>query len=115
MKCGRGKKAIASTSVEGVATALQEASSSALGTCSARGTSRTLDRPVSKVRKILRNILQCYPIKITHAKELVPADLPKREAFALEFLARMEVGNARPWNILWIDEVHFHLQGSVNT
>ncbi|GBM33719.1 hypothetical protein AVEN_47029-1 [Araneus ventricosus] len=36
VKCGRGRKAIASTTVEDVATALQEASSSALGTCSAR-------------------------------------------------------------------------------
>ncbi|GBN09239.1 hypothetical protein AVEN_48118-1 [Araneus ventricosus] len=35
VKCVRGRKAIASTSVEDVATALQEASSSALGTCSA--------------------------------------------------------------------------------
>ncbi|GBM56428.1 hypothetical protein AVEN_56113-1 [Araneus ventricosus] len=32
VKCGRGRRAIASTSVEDVATALQEASSSALGT-----------------------------------------------------------------------------------
>ncbi|GBM57018.1 hypothetical protein AVEN_146045-1 [Araneus ventricosus] len=39
----------------------------------------------------------------------------KREAFALKFLARMEVDNARPWNILRTDEAHFHLQGSVNT
>ncbi|GBM41719.1 hypothetical protein AVEN_173122-1 [Araneus ventricosus] len=47
VKCGRGNKAIASTSVEDVATELQEASSSALGTCSARGISRTLGIPVS--------------------------------------------------------------------
>ncbi|GBN96565.1 hypothetical protein AVEN_117324-1 [Araneus ventricosus] len=39
VKCGRGRKVIASTSVEDVATAFQEASSSALGTCSARGIS----------------------------------------------------------------------------
>ncbi|GBN46004.1 hypothetical protein AVEN_271455-1 [Araneus ventricosus] len=32
---------------------------------------------------ILRNILQCYPFKITHFQESVPADLPKREAFTL--------------------------------
>ncbi|GBL82323.1 hypothetical protein AVEN_252486-1 [Araneus ventricosus] len=70
---------------------------------------------VSTVRKILRNILQCYPFKITHIQELVPADLPKREAFARQFLPRMEVDNAWPWNILWTDEAHFHLQGSVNT
>ncbi|GBN71875.1 hypothetical protein AVEN_243078-1 [Araneus ventricosus] len=98
VKCGRGKKAIVSTSVEDVAKALQEASSSVLGSCSARGISRTLDMPVSTVRKILRNILQCYPFKITHIHELVPADMPKREAFSLQFLARM---------ILWIYKAHF--------
>ncbi|GBM36093.1 hypothetical protein AVEN_179092-1 [Araneus ventricosus] len=47
VKCCRGRKAIASTSVENAATALQEASSSDLGTCSARGNSRTLDMSVS--------------------------------------------------------------------
>ncbi|GBM61562.1 hypothetical protein AVEN_96160-1 [Araneus ventricosus] len=57
VKCGRRRKAIASTSAEDVATALQEASSTALGRCNARGISRTLDMPVSTVRKILRNIL----------------------------------------------------------
>ncbi|GBM19833.1 hypothetical protein AVEN_86169-1 [Araneus ventricosus] len=46
--------------------------------------------------------------------ELVPADLPKREAFALQFLVPMEVDNAWPWNILWTDEDHLHLQGSGN-
>ncbi|GBN84403.1 hypothetical protein AVEN_180567-1 [Araneus ventricosus] len=56
VKCDRGRKAIAPTSVEDMATALQEASSSAFGTYSARGISRTLDMPVSKVLKILRNI-----------------------------------------------------------
>ncbi|GBM56432.1 hypothetical protein AVEN_56117-1 [Araneus ventricosus] len=94
VNCGRGRKAIASTSVEDVATALLEASSSALGTCSARGISRTLDMLVSTVRKILRNILQCYTFKITHIQELVPTDLTKQEAFALQFLARMEVDSA---------------------
>ncbi|GBL93011.1 hypothetical protein AVEN_54647-1 [Araneus ventricosus] len=53
--------------------------------------------PVSTVRKILRNTLQCYPFKITHVQKLVPADLPKREAFVLQFLARMEMDNAWPW------------------
>ncbi|GBM86178.1 hypothetical protein AVEN_48190-1 [Araneus ventricosus] len=113
VKCGRGRKAIALMSVEDVATALREASSSALGKCSARRISRTLDKPVSTVRKILRNIMQCYPFKIMHVQELVPADLPKREAFALQFLSRMEVDTAWPWNILWTDEAHFHLQSSV--
>ncbi|GBM96285.1 hypothetical protein AVEN_142047-1 [Araneus ventricosus] len=94
VKCGRRRKAIGSTSVEDVATALQEESSGALGTCSAWGISRTLDMPFSTIRKILRNILQCYPFKIKHARELVPAHLPKGETSALQFLARMEVDNA---------------------
>ncbi|GBN79212.1 hypothetical protein AVEN_152565-1 [Araneus ventricosus] len=96
VKCGRWRKAIASTSVEYVATELQGTSSSALLTCSARGISRTLDMPVCTIRKILRNILQCYPFKITLIQKLVPADLTKREDFALQFLARMEVDNAWP-------------------
>ncbi|GBO28837.1 hypothetical protein AVEN_210006-1 [Araneus ventricosus] len=108
VKCGRGRKAISSTSVRDVATALQEASSSALGTCSTQGISRTLDIPVSTVRKNLRNIMQCYPFKITHVQELVPTDLPKLEA-------RMEVNSTWPWNILWTHKLHFHLQGSINT
>ncbi|GBM88068.1 hypothetical protein AVEN_268497-1 [Araneus ventricosus] len=52
VKCGRGRKAIASASVEDVATTLREASSSALGTCSARGISRTLGMPVNACNAI---------------------------------------------------------------
>ncbi|GFU79014.1 uncharacterized protein TNCV_308541 [Trichonephila clavipes] len=33
----------------------------------------------------------------------------------LWFLARLEVDPEWPWNILWTDEAHFHLDGSVNT
>ncbi|GBM90326.1 hypothetical protein AVEN_116315-1 [Araneus ventricosus] len=64
VKCGTGRKGIASTSMEDVATALQEGLSGALGMCSARGNSRTLDMPVSTVRKILRNILRCHLFKL---------------------------------------------------
>ncbi|GBM04965.1 hypothetical protein AVEN_126110-1 [Araneus ventricosus] len=89
VRCGRGRNPIPSTSLEDVAIALQEASNSALRTCRARGISRTLEMPVSTVRKFLQNMLQCYAFKFTHVQELVPAVLPKREAFALPFLARM--------------------------
>ncbi|GBM52992.1 hypothetical protein AVEN_111336-1 [Araneus ventricosus] len=71
--------------------------------------------PVSTVLKILLNILQCYPFKITHVEELVPAELPKRDAFTLPFLARMEVDNSWSRKILSIDEDYFHLRNSVNT
>jgi hypothetical protein len=115
VKPGRGRKRNAPSSVEDVATALQEGSCGGAQTCSARGIARTLDMPVSTVHKILRNILHCYPYKITHVQELLQADLPARHTFALAFLARMEVDNDWPWNVLWTDEAHFHLQGYVNT
>ncbi|GBO01369.1 hypothetical protein AVEN_275664-1 [Araneus ventricosus] len=92
VKCGRGRKAITSTSVEDVATAFQKASSSALETCNARGISRTLDMPVNTVRKILRNILQCYPLKIQ--KSLCGAGLRQHLSLALFFFE--EIGPSGP-------------------
>lgn len=115
VQSGRGRKRCDSAVVEEVATAVQEESSGGEQPCSARRIARTLDRPVSTVHNILRNILQCYPYKICHVQELFPSDLQAREGFALEFLARMEVDNDWPWKILWTDEAHFHLTGYVNT
>ncbi|GBM66464.1 hypothetical protein AVEN_146292-1 [Araneus ventricosus] len=76
---GRGRKRIDSTVVEEVATAVQEESSGGVQPCRAREIARTLDRPVSTVQKILRNILHCYPYKISHVQELFPSDLPARD------------------------------------
>ncbi|GBN75379.1 hypothetical protein AVEN_8064-1 [Araneus ventricosus] len=115
VQSGRGRKRIDSTVVEEVATAVQEESSGGVQPCSAREIARTLDRPVSTVNKILRNILHCYPYKISHVQESFPSDLPARETFALKFLARMELDNEWPWKILWTDDALFHLTGYVNT
>ena len=95
MKSGRGRKSIAPTSVvvEDVAIALVKGTSSGVQTFSASGIARCLDMPASTVHKIIRIILHRYPYKITHVQELLPTDLPRREAFALEFLVRMEVHN----------------------
>ena len=38
-----------------------------------------------------------------------------RLPFALTFLARVEVDAFWPWKILWSDEAHLHLSGTVNT
>ncbi|GBM77345.1 hypothetical protein AVEN_2177-1 [Araneus ventricosus] len=62
-----------------------------------------------------RNGNSRQPTGFLQPLELVPADLPKREAFALQFLDRIEVDNTWPWYIFWTDEAHFHLHGSVNT
>ncbi|GIY09664.1 protein inturned [Caerostris extrusa] len=61
------------------------------------------------------NILHYYPYKVTHVQELLPAHLPVRHTFALEFLVHMEVDSDWPWNFSWTDEAHFSLFGFVNT
>lgn len=114
VKSGRGRKWISSTSVDDVAMALQERMSIDVQTCNAQRILPSLDRPVSMVHKIMRNILLCYPYEITHVQELLPADLLWRQMFALEFLTDTDVDKL-PWNILWTDEAHLHLQGFVNT
>ncbi|GFV37595.1 uncharacterized protein TNCV_4982171 [Trichonephila clavipes] len=47
-------------------------------------------------------------------RELLPHDFETRHLFSLQFLARLEVDPEWPWNILWTDEAHFHLDGLVN-
>ena len=42
-------------------------------------------------------------------------DPQQRLDFALHFLARVEVDDMWPENILWTDEAHFTLEGAVNT
>ena len=87
VQSGRGGKRIDSTVVEEMATAVQEESSGGMKSCRAQGIARTLERPVSTVHEILRNVLHCYQYKISHMQVLFPSDLPTRETFALEFLA----------------------------
>ncbi|GFS58624.1 uncharacterized protein TNCV_112071 [Trichonephila clavipes] len=42
-------------------------------------------------------------------QELLPHDFETRHLFSLLFLARLEVDSEWPWNILWTDDVPFHL------
>ncbi|GFS67843.1 uncharacterized protein TNCV_2295081 [Trichonephila clavipes] len=67
------------------------------------------------VRKVLRNIMHYFPSKIRHTQELLDRDKPQRLSFAVNFLNRMTVDLPWPWNILWSDEAHFYLNGTVNT
>ena len=89
--------------------------SSGVEMCSAHDIDWCLDILASTVHKIICSILHCYPYKITHVHELIPADLQKREAFALEFFTHMEEDNEWLWDILRIDEAHFHLHRFINT
>lgn len=113
---GRGRKPIGAAVVSEVATAVVEQSlTNNRGTSSARAVSRQLDVSYGTVWKILRKIVHFFPYKISHNQQLLGTDPERRLSFALTFIARMEVDDFWPWNILWSDEAHFYLNGTVNT
>ncbi|GFX56520.1 uncharacterized protein TNCV_74661 [Trichonephila clavipes] len=110
----RGKKPISAEAIEKVALQVEEdKSSNVLASTSDRRVAEALDLPRSTVQKIMRNILRYYPYKLQFVQELLPHDFETRHLFSLQFLARLEVDPEWPWNILWTDEAHFHLEGSV--
>ena len=59
------------------------------------------------VHKILWNILLYFEYRIAHIQELLRADLPVRNSFALEFLSLIEENNDWYLNILWAVKAHF--------
>ena len=71
VKRGRGRKPVSAAAVQDVATALQEQTSNDTGISSARGISRMLDMPISTMRKVLRNMLRCYPYKVNSCAAIV--------------------------------------------
>ncbi|GFU68677.1 uncharacterized protein TNCV_308921 [Trichonephila clavipes] len=93
----------------------EDKTSNVQASTSVRLLAEALDLPRSTVQKIMRNILRYYPYKLLLLQELLPHDFETRHLFSLQFLARLEVDPEWPWNILWTDEAHFHLDGSVNT
>ena len=52
-------------------------------------------------------ILHWYPLKIQIVPQLKSHDPQQPLDFVLQFLARMEVDDMWPENILWTDEAHF--------
>ena len=113
---GRGRRPIPVEVVDEVAVAVADrAAHASTSATSARAVARELSLPWSTVRKVLRCILHWYPYKIQIVHQLKPQDIPQRREFAHRFLARMEVDDMWPGNILWTDEAHFTLVGTVNT
>ncbi|GFS83592.1 uncharacterized protein TNCV_1658011 [Trichonephila clavipes] len=112
----RGRKSTRSNVVEDVATSIVDQSmDNVIGCSSARAVSRHLGVPYFTVWNVLRKVVHFFPYKIRHNQQLMANDREKRLTFALTFLARVEVDAAWPWKILWSDEAHFHLSGTVNT
>ncbi|GFW45602.1 transposable element tc3 transposase [Trichonephila clavipes] len=81
----------------------------------ARGIARVLDIPNSTVRKLLRSVLHMFPFRFKRVQMLEPGDPQQRLDFANEFLLRYDADNDWPLRILWTDEAHFTLNGSINT
>ncbi|GFW10068.1 transposable element tc3 transposase [Trichonephila clavipes] len=116
VRSARGKKPVSTEAIEKVALQVEEDKSfNVLASTSVRRPAEALDLPRSTVQKIMQNILRYYPYKLQFVQELLPHDFETRLLFTLQFLAHLEVDPEWPWNILWTDEAHFHLDGSVNT
>ncbi|GFV32619.1 uncharacterized protein TNCV_441111 [Trichonephila clavipes] len=116
VKPGRGRKSTRPDVVEDVATAIVDKSmENVIGCSSARAVSQHLGVPYSTVWNVLRKVVHFFPYNINHNQQLMANDREKRLIFALTFLARVEVDASWPWKVLWSDEAHFHLSGTVNT
>ncbi|GFW89292.1 uncharacterized protein TNCV_4934601 [Trichonephila clavipes] len=59
--------------------------------------------------------LRCYLYKIHRHHELLPGDSVNRRAFAVWAFEKMAEDDDWLSNLLWTDEAHFTLRGSVNT
>lgn len=110
----RGRRCVAAQEVDAVATKAHRISSF-MGSTSVRRIAETTDQPSFTVHKILQKVLRNYPYNLSLVKTFLPADLRSRQTFAFQILAQCELQNVRPWNILWTDEAHFHLDGAINT
>ncbi|GFY27648.1 uncharacterized protein TNCV_910991 [Trichonephila clavipes] len=113
VRSGRGRKPVSAEAIQKVALQEEDKASNVQASTSVRRVTETLGLPRSTVQNIMRNILRYYPYKLQLVQELLPHDFETRHLFTLQFLARLEVDPEWPWNILWTDEVHFHLDGTV--
>ncbi|GFT57444.1 uncharacterized protein TNCV_4515411 [Trichonephila clavipes] len=82
---------------------------------SARAVARRTGIPYTTVWLALRRTLRCYPYKIHWHHELLPGDSVNRRAFAVWAFQKMAEDDDWLSNLLWTDEAHFTLRGSVNT
>ncbi|GFT97857.1 uncharacterized protein TNCV_2167671 [Trichonephila clavipes] len=116
VRSGRGRKPVSTEAIEKVSLLVEEdKASNVQASTSVNRMAEALDLTRSTAQKIMRNLLRYYPYKLQLVQELLPHDFETRHLFSLQFLARLEVDPEWPWNVLWRDEAHFHLDVSVNT
>ncbi|GFV86879.1 uncharacterized protein TNCV_2198311 [Trichonephila clavipes] len=115
VRSGRGRNSVSAEAIEKVALQVEEDKASnvqaSIFKCSPCGRSNgsasfNCPEDHSKHPPLLS-------IQVSTCAGIVSHD--ETDLFSLQFLARLEVDPEWPWNILWTDEAHFHLDGSVNT
>ncbi|GFT80280.1 uncharacterized protein TNCV_1189571 [Trichonephila clavipes] len=113
VRSGRGRKPVFTEAIEKIALQVEDdKASNVQASTSVRRMAEALDLPRSTVQKIMRNILRYYLYKLQFVQELLSHDFETRHVLSLQLLARLEVDKEWPWNILWTDEAHFHLDAA---
>lgn len=69
----------------------------------------------STVHMLVRNVLALHPYRIRRLHRLTRPDFHSRMVFAGKCLSQMSVDQEWIRQVMWTDEAHFHLHGSVNT
>jgi inhibitor of nuclear factor kappa-B kinase subunit alpha len=110
-----GRPSISEDVVETVKQTLHEGqSSSQLQIYSARSLARQSGIPNSTVLKVLKTKLHLHPYHVTLRQELKETDLQARLNFANWFLDKMDEEDGFETRVLWTDEAHFHLDGTLS-
>ncbi|GFU11546.1 DUF4817 domain-containing protein [Trichonephila clavipes] len=91
------------------------AGSSMHGEVSILAVARRTGIPYTTVWLALRRTLRCYPYKIHRHHELLPGDSVNGRAFVVWAFQKLAEDDDWLSNLLWTDESHFTLRGSVNT
>ncbi|GFU35794.1 uncharacterized protein TNCV_1083571 [Trichonephila clavipes] len=81
----------------------------------ARGIARVLDIRTQRSASSCARYFTCFLYRFKRVQMLEPGDPQQRLDFANEFLLRYDADNDWPLRILWTDEAHFTLNGSINT
>ncbi|GFV15238.1 transposable element tc3 transposase [Trichonephila clavipes] len=111
---GRGRKCIATKIVDDVATQVGKRNRKPPSTLVFDVLQHHLN---NLVPRFVRFFGKYFAILSLYTAALVlqhfPDDPDSRQTFALLFLARVGNQDECPWNILWTEEAHFHMEGPV--
>ena len=115
LKKRRGRRISENMAAEVALTVEEERATSHVGIVSARAVARRTGMPVETVRRTMKIALQLFPYRIHRVHALSAGEIERRYNFTMEFLARVEIDETWFGNILWSDEAHFTLHGTVHT